>query len=85
MKPIGKYILIKAIEEEIKHSSGLILSQEDSNQLRYKKATVVTPGTDVEQIKSNDSIDYDSRSGTTMIINGETYTIIVERDVVVVL
>jgi co-chaperonin GroES (HSP10) len=85
MKPIGKYILIKTIEEEIKHSSGLILSAEDSNQLRYKRGTVVTPGTDVDVRTSGDSIYYDSRSGTTMIINGDTYTIIVERDVVVVL
>ena len=85
MRPIGKYILIKTIEEEIKHSSGLLLSAEDSNQLRYKRGTVVIPGTDVDVIKSGDSIYYDSRSGTTMIINGDTYTIIVERDVVVVL
>jgi co-chaperonin GroES (HSP10) len=75
MKPIGKYILIKTIEETIKTSSGLILSAEDSNQLRYKKGLVVKPGTEVEVIKEGDS----------MVINSETYTIIVERDVVVVL
>lgn len=85
MKPIGKYILIKTIEEEIKHSSGLILSAEDANQLRYKKGVIVKPGTEVETIKANDEIYYDSRAGYTMVINGETYTIIVERDVVVVL
>ena len=85
MRPIGKYILIKTIEEEIKHSSGLLLSAEDANQMRYKKGLVVKPGTDVEQIKEADSIYYDTRAGYTMVINGETYTIIVERDVVVVL
>ena len=85
MTPIGKYILIKTIEEEIKHSSGLLLSAEDASQMRYKKGLVVKPGTDVEQIKANDSIYYDTRAGYTMVINGETYTIIVERDVVVVL
>lgn len=85
IKPIGKYILIKTIEEEIKHSSGLILSAEDANQLRYKKGVIVKPGTEVQGIKANDEIYYDSRAGYTMVINGETYTIIVERDVVVVL
>ena len=85
MKPIGKYILIKTIEETIKTSSGLILSAEDSNQLRYKKGLVVKPGTEVEMIKEGDSIYYDTRAGYSMIINSETYTIIVERDVVVVL
>ena len=85
MKPIGKYILIKTIEETIKTSSGLILSAEDSNQLRYKKGLVVKPGTEVEEIKEGDSIYYDTRAGYSMVINSETYTIIVERDVVVVL
>ena len=85
MKPIGKYLLIKTIEEEIRSSSGLILSAEDVNQLRYKKGTVVEPGSDVDVIKAGDSIYYDTRAGYTMVINGETYTIIIERDVVVVL
>lgn len=85
MKPIGKYILIKTIEEEIKHSSGLILSAEDANQLRYKKGKIVKPGTDVVGIVEGDEIYYDSRAGYTMLINGDKFTIIVERDVVVVL
>lgn len=85
MKPIGKYLLIKTIEEEIKHSSGLILSADDASQMRYKKGIVVKPGTDVDVIIEGDSIYYDTRAGYTMIIKGETYTIIVERDVVVVL
>ena len=38
MKPIGKYILVKNIEEEIETSSGLLLSAEDASQMRYKKA-----------------------------------------------
>ena len=85
MKPIGKYILIKALEEEIKHSSGLLLSADDASQLRYKKGFIVEPGTDVDVIKKDDNIYFDSRAGYTMVINGETFTIITERDVVVVL
>ena len=41
MRPIGKYVVIKTIEEEIKTSSGLLLSAEDANQQRYKKAEIV--------------------------------------------
>lgn len=85
MKPIGKYIIIKTIEEEIKTESGIILSGEDSNQLRYKRGLVVAPGTDVSCISKNDELYYDKGHGFTMIINDEQYTIISERDVVVVL
>ena len=84
MKPIGKNIIIQSIEEEIKTQSGLLLSSEDTNQLRYKKGTVVIQGTDVNVIKANDTIYYDKRAGFTMLINNEPYTIIQEKDVVVV-
>jgi co-chaperonin GroES (HSP10) len=85
MNPIGKYILITTIDEEIKSASGLILSAEDVNQLRYKKGTVVESGTDVDVISKGDNIYYDTRAGYTMSIYDKTYTIITERDVVVVL
>jgi co-chaperonin GroES (HSP10) len=85
MKPIGKYIVIKSIDEEIKTESGLILSGEDANQLRYKKGKVVEPGTDVSVIKNEDLIYYDKMNGFTMLIKDEQFTVIQERDVVVVL
>jgi chaperonin GroES len=85
MKPIGKYILIKKIEEEVETSSGILLSSEEANQMRYKKATVVEPGSDVTVIKKGDVIHFDKVSGYTMIIESDTYTVITERDVVVVL
>jgi len=85
MKPIGKYIVVKIIEEEIKTQSGLFLSGEDANQLRYKRAIVKKPGTDVTVINEGDEIYYDKAHGYTMMINDTQYTIIQERDVVVVL
>lgn len=85
MKPIGKYIVVKTIDEEIKTESGLILSGEDTNQLRYKKGKVIEPGTDVSVIKKDDELYYDKGHSFTMLINDVQYTIISERDVVVVL
>jgi len=85
MKPIGLNIVIKTIEEEIKTSSGLLLSSDDANQLRYKKGIIVKPGTDVTVILEGDEIYYDKRAGYTMLINSEAYTIISQNDVVVVL
>lgn len=85
MQPIGKYIVIKSIEEEVKTESGLILSGDDTNQFRYKKGLVVAPGTDVTTIKSDDTIYYDKGHSFTMLIDDIPYTIIREGDVVVVL
>ncbi len=85
MKPIGRYILIKTVEEEVVTSSGLLLSADEANQMRYKKGVVVAPGSDVTVINKDDSIYYDKRAGFTMMIGAETYTIITQGDVVVVL
>lgn len=85
MRPIGKYIIVKDIQESIKTESGLILSGEDTNQLRYKRAVVIAPGTDVTVINESDELYYDKAHSFTMLIDDLQYTIISERDVVVVI
>lgn len=85
MKPIGKYIIIKTIKEELKTESGLLLSSQDAQSFRYKKAEVVKQGTDVKVINSGDIIYYDGATGHEMLIEDNPYTVILERDVVVVL
>jgi len=85
MKPIGKNIIVKTIDEEVKTHSGLILSGEDVKGIRYRKATVIVAGTEVSYIKTDDIIYYDKSHGFTMLIEDKPHTIIQERDVVVVL
>ena len=85
MRAINKYIIIKEIKEEVKTSSGILLSSNDVGDMRYKKGEVVMPGTQVETIKAKDIIYYDTNAGHTIIIEEDPYTIILERDVVVVL
>ena len=85
MIPIGKNILIQQVQEEVQTKSGLLLSAEDNNQLRYKKGLVVKSGTEVGTIKEGDQIYYDKNAGHTMLVNDEKYTLIQERDVVIIL
>ena len=85
MTPIGKYIVVTPLNEKIKTASGLLLSGDDVDNLRYKKGTVVKPGTEVSSIKEEDTIYFDKRSGFTMLIGDIPYTIILERDVIVIL
>jgi co-chaperonin GroES (HSP10) len=85
MKPIGKYLVVKDIQETVRTESGLILSGDDTNQLRYKKAEVIAAGTDVDVIDKGDELYYDKVNSFTMLIDDLQYTIIQERDVVVVI
>lgn len=84
-KVIGKNIVIKTIEEEVRSDAGFILSADDVKGFRYKKGVVIMPGTDVSTIEKGDEIYYDKANSYTMIINDEDVTIIAERDVVIVL
>jgi co-chaperonin GroES (HSP10) len=85
MKAIGKNIIIKTVDEEVKTSSGLLLSGDDTNQLRYKRGLVINSGTEVNAIKAGDEVYYDKANSYVMIINDEHCVIIQERDVVLVL
>ena len=85
MQPINKYIVVKDIDEEVMTESGLLLSGEDMDKMRYCKATVIKPGTEVKVVSDGDVIYYGKRSAFIMIIEQEPATIIQEKDIVVVL
>jgi len=84
MRPIGKYILIEPTMEETETESGILLTMQDNNEFRYRKATVVEAGTDVDVINSGDTIYYDNRAGYKKMLNNKQYSVIRENDVVVV-
>ena len=85
MKAVGKYIVITEIIEQHKTESGILLTSDDSNQLRYKKGIIVVPGTDVSVVSKDDVVFYDKNAGHKMMLNEEMVTIINERDIVVVI
>lgn len=84
MIAIGKYIIVSTIEEEVRTESGLLLSAQDAKDLRYKRAVVVSPGTDVTSIMKGDEVYYDKVQSFAMLIGDGKYTVIREGDVVVV-
>ena len=84
MKAIGKNIIVQPIHENVKTESGILLSGEDLNGLRYGRAIVESQGTDVQAIKAGDEVYFDKTQSYTMLIRDVQYTVIQERDVVVV-
>lgn len=85
MTPLGKYVIINQIDEQIKSDFGLIMSGSDASKMRYKKAEIIKVGTDVSSIKDGDTVYYDKNAGYSMMIGDKTYTVIMERDVIVVI
>ena len=86
MKAIGKYIVIKPIKEvEIKTEGGLILAEKQREDVRYRRANVIEPGSDVSVLKKGDEVYYDKAAGFNIEINKEEYKVIKEFDVVIIL
>ena len=85
VKPINKYMLVSKVVEEMKSQSGLLYTSQESSDMRYQKAEVIAVGNLVDVIKEGDSILYDKVYGHETIIEGVTYTVITEMNVVVVL
>lgn len=85
MQVLNKFILIRKINEKKSASSGLILTGNDSNEMRYHKAEVVEKGDAVECLDKGQEILYDKVSCYDVIIGTERLSVIQEKDVVCVL
>ena len=86
MKAIGHYIIIDELKESIKKTDGgLLLTDAHTQDIRYVKGKVVSPGTAVEGVKAGDEILFDRHAGHGIEIDGNFHKVIVERDIVLVL
>lgn len=87
MNAIGKYLVVVAEEEaEVKAKSGLIMGSEDKKSIRYKKGVIKSVGTTVDPaLKKDHVIRYDCHNALSMLIDGNPYDIIQERDVILIL
>ena len=86
MRAIGKYIVINPIKEvDVQTKGGLILAEKQREDVRYRRAKVIEPGSEVSVLKKGDEVYYDKASGFSIEINKEEYKIIKEFDVVIIL
>jgi len=86
MKAVGKFIVINPVKEtDVTTKGGLILAEKQREDVRYRRAKVIEPGSDVSVLKKGDEIYYDKSSGFNIEINKEEYKVIKEFDVVIIL
>ena len=86
MKAVGKYIVIDPIKEtETKTKGGLLLAESQREDVRYRRAKVVEPGSDVKVLNKGDEVYYDKAAGFNIEIKKNRYKVIREQDVVIVL
>jgi chaperonin GroES len=86
MKAIGRNIIINKIKEGTTSTEGgLLLAENQREDIRYTEASIISIGDQVEGLKEGDSIYFDRHAGHKIEINKKTYHLIKLQDVVVVL
>ena len=84
MQAVNDYVIVDKIKEEPKKVSGLILTDDTDEDNRYKKANIISVGSDVPIINKGDVIYYDKHAGHDIGYNDELYRVIRVRDIVLV-
>jgi len=86
MRAIGRNLIIKKEKQGTSETKGgLLLTENQREDLRYNKAKVISIGSEVVGVKENDSIYYDKHAGHGVEIDKEVFQVIKLQDVVIVL
>lgn len=79
IRPLADYIVAQAEEAATKTASGLYLPGGAQEKPSVAKVTAVSPH--VQQVKVGDKIIYKSYSNTDVKIDGTTYILVREEDI----
>ena len=86
MKAIGRNLIIQKTKEgTTKTKGGLLLAENQREDIRYVEATIVSAGSEIVGINKDDKIFFDRHAGHKIEINKQTFHVIKAQDVVVVL
>lgn len=85
MRAFGKTIVITEIKEEVKNKLGLIITEANDRDIRYKLGEVFMVGEDVIGIQSGDKLYFDKVNSSELRLEGKKFLIINLSDVRVVL
>ena len=80
IKVLGTRVLIEEVVEDIKSSGGIILG--DSKNSAQKIGKVISIGASVEEIKVNDKVMFDNHRVAPLELDGKTYLIMEENNVI---
>tara|TARA_R100001015_G_C4596122_1_gene151320 strand:- start:895 stop:1155 length:261 start_codon:yes stop_codon:yes gene_type:complete len=86
MKAVGKNLIIEQVREgTTKTKGGLLLAENQREDIRYIEAVIISVGDEVKGLIKNDTIFYDRHAGHKIEIDKKSYRVIKAQDIVVVL
>jgi co-chaperonin GroES (HSP10) len=85
MRVLNKFILIEKVVEQKTSKSGLILSGDEYQDMRYHYGVIVEPGINVTGMSKGDKVMYDKVHSYEVVIDNSRFTVVQEKDIVCVL
>ena len=90
LTPLGDKVFLKAIKEEEKTKSGIILTGEAKEKPQQAEVIAVGPGGIVDgeevkmQVKVGDTVIYSKYSGTEVTLEDEDFIIVSQSDILAI-
>ena len=84
MKAVNNFVVIDKIKHEEKKTSGLIMTENTNDDVRYLKGKVISVGNLVEGINEKDTVWYDKHAGHGIEFKDKFYFVIKASDIVLV-
>lgn len=83
MKAVGQYLLVKDDVAVVNKTAGGLELTDKHEEIRYINAEIKSVGDAVSGFEEGDRILYDKVGGHTVVIEGEVFKIIRDRDITV--
>ncbi|MBN2668941.1 MAG: co-chaperone GroES [Bacteroidales bacterium] len=83
IKPLGQRVLVEPVELATTTSSGIIIP--DSAKVKPLQAKVVAIGSDVDNIKVNDTVIYAKFAGTSINYEAKDYLMLEVSDILAII
>ena len=80
IKMLSSRVLVEEIVEDVKSESGIILGTTEKSPQRV--GTVISVGDSVQEIKVNDKVMFDSYKSFSIDLDGNTYLIMEENNII---
>ncbi len=86
MRPLGNYIIVRELKEDIKKTKGgLMLAESHRDDIRYRKAKIVRLGSSIEPelLAEDQTVWIDKHAGSKIDLPEEVLTVITLSDIVI--
>ena len=84
MKAVNNFVVIDKIKQEEKKTSGLIMTENTNDDVRYLKGKVISVGDLVKGVNEKDIVWYDKHAGHGIEFKDKFYFVIKASDIVLV-